>query len=91
MLHAQQHAQHIGVEGGRVALCGLLGYGAALLLSPGVVDGDIQAAEACNGLIDQAAHVVIMAHVRTPILSLRAELADFSGQFLAGFVASSRR
>jgi hypothetical protein len=52
MLHAQQHAQHIGVERGRIALCCLLGYETARPLSSGVIDGYIQATKAGDGLVD---------------------------------------
>ena len=37
-----------------------------------------QAAEARDGLIDQVAHIVVVAHVGTPILSLSADPAEFS-------------
>ena len=78
MLHAQQHAQHISVEGGRVALRGLLGYETARPFGPGVVDGNIQATEARDGLIDQVANVLVVAYVATPIFGLSADLAEVS-------------
>src|SRR6266851_5201826 len=90
MLHAQQRAEDVGVESGRVALCCLLCYETARPLSPGIVDGHIQAAKARDGLIDQVADVLVVAYVSTPILCLSADLAEFSDQFLADFVASAR-
>jgi hypothetical protein len=74
----QQHAQHIGIERGRVALCCLLGYETARPLSRGVIDGNIQATETRDGLIDEATHVVLVTHVGTPILCLSADLAEVS-------------
>jgi hypothetical protein len=55
VLHAQQCAEHIGIEGGGVALGGLLRHRAGLAFRAGVVDGRIQAAEARDRLIDQIA------------------------------------
>jgi hypothetical protein len=60
-----------------VALCGLLRDRAGLAFGTGVVDGNIQAAKALDGLIDQVAHIVVMAHVGTPILRLSADVAEF--------------
>jgi len=54
MLHAQERAKDVGVEGSRVAVGGLLRHRAGLALSTGVVDSHIQATEARDGLIDQA-------------------------------------
>src|SRR5271155_4637887 len=72
-----------------VGLCGLLRDRAGLAFGTGVVDGHIEAAKARDGLIDQVAHIVVVAHVGTPILRLNADLAEFGDQFLAGFVAAA--
>ena len=53
MLHAQQHAEHIGIEGGGVAFRGLLGDRAGLAFGAGIVDGDVEAAEPGDGLVDK--------------------------------------
>src|SRR6266481_2040866 len=90
MLHAQQRAENVGVESGRVALGGLICHRAHLAFGPGVVNGYIETTEARDGLIDQVAHIFVVAHVGTPILRLSADLAEFSKQFLAGFVATTR-
>src|SRR5258708_4166906 len=89
MLHAQQGAEDVGVEGGRVALGGLLRNRTGLAFGTGVIDRYIQAAKARDGLIDQGTHIVFVAHVGTPILRLDADLAEFSDQLLASFVAST--
>src|SRR2546426_664225 len=56
---------------------------------PGVVDGHIQATEARDGLIDQAAYIVLVAHVGAQEFGLTAEVAEFGDQFTAGFLAST--
>ena len=69
MLHAQQRAEHVGVEGGRVALGGLLRQGTGLALGARVVDGHIQPTESRDRLIDQRANFIIMANVGTNVAS----------------------
>jgi hypothetical protein len=90
MLHAQECAENVGIEGGGIALGGLLRYRTRLAFGSGGVNSHIQATEARDGLIDEAAHIIFMADVSAPILCVGADLAKFSGQFLAGFVASAR-
>ena len=80
MFHAQQRAEHVGVEGGRVAVGGLLRHRAGLAFSTGVVDGHIEATKARDSLIDQGAwYIVLVLYVRAQELGLGAELAQFSG------------
>jgi hypothetical protein len=90
MLHAQEGAENVGIEGGRVALGGLLRHRTGLAFGSGAVYSHIQATEARDGLVDEAANIIFMADVSAPILCLGADLAKFSDQFLAGFVASAR-
>src|SRR3984893_7979293 len=90
MLHAQKCAKNVGIEGGRVALGGLLRNGTGLAFGSGGVYSHIQATEARDSLIDEAAHIIFMADVSAPILCLSADLAEFSRQISAGFVASTR-
>jgi hypothetical protein len=89
MLHAEQCAEDVGVEGGRIALGGLFRHRARLALGSGVVDRHIQATKVCDGLIDEAAHIIFMADISTPILRFSADLAKFTDQFLVGFAASA--
>jgi hypothetical protein len=63
VLHAQQSAEHIGIEGGDVALSDLLRHRTGLAFRPGGVDGRVEAAEAGHGLINQIAYFVIMTNV----------------------------
>ncbi len=83
MLHAEERAEHISVERRGVALGGLLRHRAGLAFGAGGVDGRIQTTEARHGLIDQAAHIVVAADVRTDELRFAPELAQLSGQRLA--------
>src|SRR5713101_1841462 len=90
MLHAQQGAKDVGVEGGRVALGGLLCHRTGLAFGAGVIDGHIQATEARDGLIDQVSYVVLVAYIGMHVFCLHIKSAEFSHQILAGFVASTR-
>src|ERR1700731_3463578 len=83
MHHAEQRAEHIGIERRGVAVGGLLRHRAGLAFGAGAVDGRIQATEARDGLIDQAAHIVIAAHVGADELRFAAELAQLGSQRLA--------
>ena len=53
------------------------------------VPPDVQATEARNGPIDQAPHLVLVAHIRTEELSFSAERAQLSHQFLAGVLVAT--
>ena len=83
VLHAEERAEHIGIECRGVAVGGLLRHRAGLAFGPGAVDGRIQATEAREGLIGAAAYIVLAAHVGADELRFAAELAQLSGQRLA--------
>src|SRR5260370_26616014 len=89
MLHAQQHAQYIGIECGRVALSCLLGYESPRPLSRSVVDGNVQATKTLDGLIHQVAHVLFNTHICTNKLSLGPECPEFRNQFLSFFITTT--
>jgi hypothetical protein len=92
VFQAQKCAEHIGVEHRRVAVGCLVGYRTRFTFGAGIVDGDIQAAEARDGLVDQIAHIVLAAHVRLNERRLRAEPAQFGFQGVAfGLVAAGPR
>jgi hypothetical protein len=82
-------APHVGVEGGAVVVLGLLGDRPELAFGAGVVDGHVDAAETLHGLLDEAAHVTLVAHVGTQVLGTNAERAQFGSQRLAGFFAAA--
>jgi hypothetical protein len=83
VLHAQQHAQHIGIKRGRVAGGGLFGDGARLAFRAGIVNGCIQPAEALDRAVDQRTHLRVITHIRPDELNLSASSAQFFGQRLA--------
>ena len=87
VLHAEQRTEHVGVEGGRVAVGGLLGHRAGLAFGAGGIDGHIQTAKARDGFVDQAAHIVFVAHIGPYKFRFRAEFAELVNQLLAFFVA----
>jgi hypothetical protein len=89
MLHAEQHAEHVGVEGGRVAFGGLLRHGAWLAFGAGVVDRHVKPAEAGHGLVHQVADLVFMANVSADEFSLNAEGTELQGQGLSLLVAAA--
>ena len=89
MLHAEQRAEHIGIERRGVAVGGLLRHRAGLAFGAGAVDGRIQTTEARDGLIDQVAHIVLAAHVGADELRFAAELAQLSSQRLAGVLMAA--
>src|SRR5580704_15060816 len=89
MLHAQKCAENVGIEGGRVALRGLLRHRAGLAWRPGGVYSHIQATEACHGLIDEVSYVVLVADIGIHVFRLRVESAELSHQISADFVTST--
>src|SRR5260370_34329260 len=89
-LHAKQYAEHIGIEGGRVALRCLLRHRTWLAFGAGVVDGNVKPAEAGHGLVDQIAYVVFAAHVGADKFSLHAAGAELLGQVAPLLGAAAR-
>jgi hypothetical protein len=87
MLHAQQRAQHVGVEGVRVALSGLLSYRPGLAFGTRSVDGHVQATKSLDSSVNQASHILFVAHVGADVFSLHAERTQFSGQGIANVVS----
>src|SRR5260370_24127361 len=91
VLHAEQRAKHIGVEGGCVAFGSLLSHRSRLTFGACGIDGGVDPAEACDGLVDQTAHVVLAAHVGANESRLGTEAAEFGFQCLAfSFPAAGR-
>jgi hypothetical protein len=59
-------------------------------LGTGAIDGHIQAAEARDGLINQAAYIGFVTHVGAYKFGFSAEFTEFSNQLLTFLVASAR-
>src|SRR5207245_6164478 len=83
MLHAQQCAENVSVEGGSVAFSGLRCYRARLAFGAGVIDGHIQAPNPRDCLIYQAAHIVLVAYIGPHKFCFRAKFAELANQPLA--------
>jgi len=90
VLHAEQRAEHVGLEGGVVALGRLLGHRPRFAFGPGVVHGRIEPTEASDGRIDQVPHVVLAADVGTQELGLSTELTELGDQPTTVVVVTTR-
>src|ERR1700688_2647850 len=65
VLHAEQRTQDVGVEGIRVALCGLFCYETPRSFRPGIIDANVQASETRDRLVHKVPHVLILADICT--------------------------
>jgi hypothetical protein len=88
VLHAQDHAEHVGVEGG-VGLRGLLSRWAGLAFGAGVVDGNVEPAEPSDGFVDQILHVALVVNVGADEFCFRTGGAKLGGQRFAGVIATA--
>ena len=86
VLHAQDHAENIGVERRGIALCGLIGDRPNLAFGAGIVHRDIETAKPRDGLVDQSADVFVLADVGVDELGLRTERAQLLDERLADLV-----
>src|SRR6202521_3818679 len=86
VLHAQDHAENIGVEGRGIAFRGLVGDRADLAFGAGIIHRDIETDKPCDGLVHQCADVILLADVGVDELGLRAESAQLLGERLAGLI-----
>src|ERR1700719_183262 len=89
MLQAQYSAEHIGVEHSCIALGSLLDQRARVSFGAGIVDRDIQAAEALDSLFDKVAHVVFVTHVRQNESGFSAEATKLFFECLAFGLAAA--
>ena len=72
MLKPQKGAEDVGIESRRVTFHGLINEGTRFSFGPRIIDRDINATEAFNGLINQIMHIFLEAHIGTNIFSFRA-------------------
>src|SRR5437588_458352 len=79
VLHAEQRAKDICVEGRGVGFGSLFRQWAGFALGPRAVDRSVQPAKARDSPIDQVAHVVLATYVRTQEFGLSAKLLEFGG------------
>jgi hypothetical protein len=83
VLQAEQRAKHIGVEGGGIALGGLVDGEARLAFGARVVDRGVQTAEAGHRLVDQIANFAVVTDVGLDEDGFGAELPKFGFERLA--------
>src|SRR6267154_3684725 len=86
VLHAQDHAENIRVEGRGIAFRGLVRDRADLAFGAGIVHRDIDTAEPCDGLVHQSADLIVLADVGVDELGLRTERAQLLDERLAGLI-----
>jgi hypothetical protein len=84
MLHAQEHAENIGVERRGVAFRGLVRDRAGFTLGASVVHRDIEAPEALDRAVDETADIAFLAHIGLDEFGFGTERAEFANQRPAG-------
>src|SRR6267154_450188 len=90
VLQAEQHPEHVGVEGGGVALDRLIDDQPRLALGTRTVDGGVDPAEPGHGLIDQLPHLVVATDVGLDERGLGVEAAKLGLERLAFGLAAAR-
>src|SRR5271170_5219471 len=89
MLHAEERAENICIEGGGVAVGRLLRHRAGLAFGARGVDRRIQPTEERDGPIDQVAYIILAAYVGTDEFGFAAERAQFADKGLACIVVAT--
>ena len=88
-LHAQKYTKHIGVEDGLIALGGYIGSRPRIPHSASVIDGNVEATETSDDLIDEVLNFVFVLHIGAHKFGVSAEVAQFSGKLLTFIVVST--
>src|SRR5262249_7983552 len=78
VLHAQDHAENIGVERRGIALRGLVGDRAARTFGAGIVHRDIELPEALDCAVDETADIVFAAHIGLDEFGFGTERTEFA-------------
>ena len=89
VLHAQKYTKHIRVEDGLIALGGYIGNRTGSADGASVIDGNVEAAETSDDLVDEVLDFLFMPHVGAHKFGLSAEVAQFSDQLLTFIVVST--
>jgi hypothetical protein len=90
VLHAQKHTKHIRVEDGLIALGGYIGSRTRIAHGAGVIDGNVEASETSDDLVDEVLDFIFMPNIRADEFGVSTEVAKFGGQLLAFIVVSAR-
>src|SRR6202011_925401 len=86
VLHAQDHAENVGLERRGKAFRGLVRDRADRTFGGGVVHCDIETAKPRDGLVDHSADIILLADVGVDELGLRTERAQLLDERLAGLI-----
>src|SRR5271170_7971472 len=78
VLHAQQHAKHVGVEDRLIVLNGYIGSRADNTFCASVIDGNIETSETSDGLVDQIFDVVFVTHIGADKFRFRSSGAQLA-------------
>jgi hypothetical protein len=89
VLHAQEHAEHVGVERIGIARGSLRDDRTGGTFGAGIVDSNIEAAEARDRAIDEILDILLLAHVGTNEFGFRPKRPELGGQRTAGIVAAA--
>ena len=79
VLHAQKHTKHIRIEDGLIALGGYIRSRTGSAHGAGIIDGNVEATETSNDLVDETLDFLFMPHVGAHKFGLSAEVAQFNG------------
>src|SRR5205807_10277584 len=85
VLHAQKHTKHIRVEDGLIALRGYIGSRTGRADGASVIDGDVEATETSDDLVDEGLDFLFMPHVGAHKFGLSAESVPRLRSSLASF------
>ena len=86
MLHAQDHAENVGLERRGKAFGGLVRDRADLAFGSGIVHRDIETTKPRDCFVDQGADVILLADVGVDELRLRTESAQLLDERFAGVI-----
>src|SRR4029077_2974294 len=87
--HAQKHTKHIGVEDGLIAFGGHIGGRPGIPHSASLIDGNVEATETSDDLVDKVLDLVFVPHIDAHKFAVSAEVAEFTGKFLTFIVVST--
>ena len=89
VLHAQDHAEDVGLEGLVEGLRSLVGDRAGQAFRGGVVHGDVKTTKPRDGLVDHSAQVILLTDIGVDELCVRTEGAQLLNERLASLVTST--
>src|SRR5207245_5871951 len=89
IFHGQKYTKHICVEDGLIALGGYIGSRTRSAHGAGVIDGNVEAIETSDDLVDEVLDFLFMPHVGAHKFGFAAEAAQFLGQLLTFIIVST--